>query len=78
MKAYAETQERKLNDAVLAQALVWSEPKRNVELAKRIAMDLLETDNPFRIWSSRRLSPATLDIDHCFPWSAWPCETCGT
>jgi SAM-dependent methyltransferase len=73
MKAYAETQERKLNDAVLAHALVWSDPKRDVELAKRIAMDLLETDNLFCIWSSRRLSPATLDIDHCFPWSAWPC-----
>ena len=21
-----------------------------------------------------RLTPANLDIDHCFPWSAWPCN----
>lgn len=25
------------------------------------------------IWSGRRLDAASLDIDHCLPWSAWPC-----
>src|SRR5262249_32862224 len=25
------------------------------------------------IWTGVRLSPGLLDIDHCFPWSAWPC-----
>lgn len=25
------------------------------------------------IWSGDRLDPARLDIDHCLPWSAWPC-----
>jgi hypothetical protein len=25
------------------------------------------------VWSGRRLEMATLDIDHCLPWTAWPC-----
>ena len=25
------------------------------------------------VWSGKRLSAANLDIDHCLPWSAWPC-----
>ncbi len=25
------------------------------------------------VWSGRRLTTDTLDIDHCFPWAAWPC-----
>ena len=73
MKRYAETQERKLSEAVLAQALVWANPKRDVDHAKRIAVDLLQRGDLFCVWSGRRLSTATLDIDHCFPWSAWPC-----
>jgi hypothetical protein len=42
-------------------------------LANQFIQDLLQTEHLFCIWSSRRLSPTTLDIDHCFPWSAWPC-----
>ena len=26
------------------------------------------------VWTGKRLSDATLDVDHCMPWSAWPCE----
>ena len=25
------------------------------------------------VWSGRKLDPQSLDIDHCFPWSVWPC-----
>ena len=25
------------------------------------------------MWSGNPLTKATLNIDHCFPWSAWPC-----
>jgi hypothetical protein len=28
---------------------------------------------PHCVWSGRRLEPGTLDIDHCLPWTAWPC-----
>jgi HNH endonuclease len=73
MKGYAETQERKLSEVVLAHAVAWADPKRDVERAKRIALDLLQRGNIICVWSNRRLSLETLDIDHCFPWSAWPC-----
>ena len=26
------------------------------------------------VWSGKRLSHSNLDIDHCFPFSAWPCD----
>jgi len=25
------------------------------------------------VWTGRRLEIATLDIDRCLPWTAWPC-----
>lgn len=25
------------------------------------------------VWSDRPLTPSTLDVDHCLPWSAWAC-----
>ncbi len=25
------------------------------------------------VWSRKRLDRKTLDVDHCLPWSAWPC-----
>ena len=27
----------------------------------------------FCVWSGKRLDERNLDIDHCFPWVAWPC-----
>ncbi len=24
------------------------------------------------VWSGKRLELGVLDIDHCFPWNAWP------
>jgi SAM-dependent methyltransferase len=73
MKGYAEAQQRKLDEVDLVRALVWSDPTRDVVSAKRAATNLLQIENLFCVWSGRKLSAATLDIDHCFPWSAWPC-----
>nr|WP_225914070.1 HNH endonuclease domain-containing protein [Leptolyngbya ohadii] len=28
----------------------------------------------FCVWSGKRLTEKSLDIDHCFPWSAWACD----
>ena len=25
------------------------------------------------VWSDQPLNPNTLDIDHMFPWTVWPC-----
>lgn len=72
-KSYAERQRRRLDDAVLAAALTWSEPTRDVSVARAQAERLLASRRLHCVWSGRRLSARTLDIDHCFPWTIWPC-----
>ena len=74
MKVYGERQGRQLQDHVLAHAMAWSEPTREVVVARQRALDLLGGERKvFCVWSGRKLTAAVLDIDHCLPWAAWPC-----
>ena len=36
-------------------------------------MQVLSGRKLFCVWTGTSLSSDTLDIDHCFPYSAWPC-----
>jgi len=74
MQGYAETQGRDLPRDRAAAAMIWSDPTRDVAIAKRQARDLLESSDLHCVWSGKRLSTKSLDLDHCFPWSAWPCS----
>jgi len=74
MADYAERQGRRLDDAQVAEAMRWSDPARDVALARSQALRLMETRPLHCVWSGRALSAERLDIDHCFPWAAWPCE----
>jgi SAM-dependent methyltransferase len=74
MKVYAGSQGRELNEASIASAMVWSEPSRDIGIARQQAIRLIRTSGLQCVWSGRALSIATLDIDHCFPWAAWPCD----
>ena len=57
-----------------AAAMAWSNPERDVAVPRRIALHLIEGGTGLRCaWTGRALVPGTLDIDHLFPWSAWPC-----
>lgn len=73
IKRYAHHQERHIDNAVLAAAMTWDEPRRDVNLARTRALSIMEIEPLFCIWSERRLTPNNLDIDHCLPWTAWPC-----
>ncbi len=74
MRAYAARQDRTLDEAALAAAMTWSEPSRGVALPRERALQLIEAGPGVHcVWSGRRLDAASLDIDHCLPWSAWPC-----
>jgi hypothetical protein len=45
-----------------------------VRVAREVALKKLAAgERPRCVWSGRLLSADTLDIDHCLPWSAWPC-----
>lgn len=74
MNAYAEGQGRKLSDANIAAAMTWSEPTRDVRIAREQAVRLVESGRLHCVWSGRALSVDDLDVDHCFPWAAWPCD----
>jgi SAM-dependent methyltransferase len=74
MKVYAGRQDRKLSEARIGQAMTWSDPKRDVSIASRRAKMLIEKSSLRCVWSDRKLTDRNLDIDHCFPWSAWPCN----
>ena len=73
-RGYAAGQGRLLDLGVFATAMTWAEPGRDVVLPRTLALRLLERgDDLHCIWSGKRLDRETLDIDHCLPWSAWPC-----
>ena len=75
MKLYAVRQDRKqqVNDSRLEKALRWAEQTRDVSLARRQALELLENQPLYCVWSGKKLTGNNLDIDHCLPWAAWPC-----
>jgi hypothetical protein len=75
MKTWAANQERQLNDATIALAMTWSDPARDTIAARQIALAMFERGKPITcVWSGKNLTRATFDVDHCFPWSAWPCD----
>ena len=74
MKRFAASQGRTLDGETIARALAWSDPARDVAEARRWALARLEQGALHCVWSGRRLSAETQDIDHCFPWAAWPCD----
>jgi HNH endonuclease len=73
---YGERMRRAVNLSEVETALAWLDPVRDTNLARAVARRLI--DNGHRIscvWTGTRLGVggAVLDIDHCLPWSAWPC-----
>jgi SAM-dependent methyltransferase len=73
MQFYAGRQSRRIDEAALAAALAWDEPSREVRTARERAIGLCNEGRLFCVWSGKRLSAISLDLDHCLPWSAWPC-----
>lgn len=74
MKGYAARQGRRLADGAIARAMTWSDPSRDVRIARERALRLMEREPLRCVWTGRPLSPASLDVDHCLPWTAWPCD----
>jgi HNH endonuclease len=71
---YAENQGRRLAETEVRSSLRWSDPERDVALARSCALKRLDTGELQCVWSGKPLRQTTLDVDHCFPWSAWPCD----
>jgi HNH endonuclease len=44
----------------------------DVWVARELDLDLLKRDRLFCVWTGKKLKKDSLDIDHCFRWSASP------
>lgn len=74
MQGYAAAQGRRLEAGTIAAAMTWSDPDRDVALPRARALGLLKEGHAVHcVWSGKRLTAERLDVDHCLPWSAWPC-----
>lgn len=73
IKGYASRQGTAAEDGIVAVAMTWGDPLRDVRLARERALALATDGRLFCVWSGNSLMGDSLDVDHCFPWSAWPC-----
>lgn len=74
-RTYAERQGRMLPAGEVEARLAWTDPVRDVRVARDVAIARIAEGERLRcVWSDRPLTPETLDVDHCLPWSAWPCS----
>ena len=74
IKSYASRQGTQVDDTTVAVAMTWEEPTRDVGLARARALEISAGGQLFCVWSGKLLSKKNLDIDHCLPWTAWPCS----
>lgn len=55
-------------------ALAWAEPVRTTAVGRDVAQRLLARGQPIEcVWTGKPLTLNSFDIDHCLPWSVWPC-----
>ena len=74
MQGYAAAQGQRLEAGTIAAAMTWSDPDRDTALPRARALSLLDEGRAVHcVWSGKRLTAERLDVDHCLPWSAWPC-----
>lgn len=74
MQAYSASFGKQASYDDLMRALIWIEPERDTALVRSIVQGFLNRGDPlFCVWSGKKLLIDNCDIDHCFPFSAWPC-----
>jgi SAM-dependent methyltransferase len=74
IREYARRQGRNVVEEKMITAMRWSDPERDVLQVRKIAVGILDSGDLHCAWTDRPLSPSTLDVDHMFPWAAWPCS----
>lgn len=74
VRGYGDAMGRVVPPGTVEAALAWSDPERGVMPARQAAERLLRSGRSLRcVWTGVPLPAHRLDIDHCLPWSAWPC-----
>ncbi len=73
IQKYARNRNINLTNSTIASAMVWEEQTRDLGAAHERAKLLLDKNELRCIWTEKKLNHDDLDIDHCLPWSIWPC-----
>jgi len=74
-RTYAERIGLLVPPGTVETALEWREPVRTTAIARFAAKRMFSADVAVQcVWSGRRLTSARMDVDHCLPWTAWPCS----
>ena len=55
-------------------ALEWLERDHDTDIARRRAETLRDQGFLYCVWTGKSLKKRKYDIDHCFPFAAWPCN----
>lgn len=76
IETYASRQGREVPLRSINEALRWIDPLRDTAEVRKIISTLLDDKKPiFCIWSGDRITEINqVDVDHCFPFTAWPCD----
>lgn len=73
-KTYSERMGRPLEFGRAEAALGWEEPVRDTSLGRLAVKRIRDRNKPIVcVWSGKVLRPLEIDIDHCMPWTVWPC-----
>lgn len=73
-RTYADRMGLSLAPGQVEAALAWMEPMRTTSLGRDLVKKLLDQGGQVRcVWTSKQLRLRSYDIDHCLPWSVWPC-----
>lgn len=73
-RGYADRMGLAVAPGAAEMALEWAEPVRTTALGRDVARRLIDDGHAVEcVWTGRPLKSNTFDIDHCLPWSVWPC-----
>jgi SAM-dependent methyltransferase len=71
---YAQKQGKSVSVYAAMEALTWTEPERDTSVVRDITKKMLNNGQSVQcVWTGKLLQNQ-FDIDHCFPFSAWPCN----
>ncbi len=75
MKVYGESQGQSFGRDKLMDLLVWLDPERDTTLVRTLLSQVNASGTPvYCVWSGKKLKVERFDVDHCFPFAAWPCN----
>lgn len=75
-KSFAANSDRHVTTDQVYSALNWVEPERDTNFVRRLLGDRFALGKTGEcVWSGQHFQTMTgIDVDHCLPWSAWPCS----